>query len=390
MPGEVSAIMQPTITPNKASRRRAQNASAQRAYRAKQKQKMQRLEALTIAALASSDPSLTGDYFDTSRTQEDEGFGALQSLIPVPTAQTGPLTSTTNPSPSSSRVYGPADADVSFARVHALLNACTPRERQTFHVIVMRERFGLRDMVKYGLIRLGYALDPCIFDRARHASSRAWLAEVLATVGPDVDILAVLGAGIKLLASFSLPETNGAENVEEEVIRRVVFARQPDITLSSRITLTTVSLGSAFFANAFLLGIPLSAMEEDEDREMGAQALACTKPDLRPTPAQLAVPHHPSFDVLPWPEFRANICRALAHDPPLIDDGELCLDFMNDGVRCWVSSAGDSLAGRGQGAPWDSRSWEAAPWFLEKWEFLTDGREGQMWRNSEWWRAMRA
>ncbi|TRX92216.1 hypothetical protein FHL15_006831 [Xylaria flabelliformis] len=381
--------MQPTITPNKASRRRAQNASAQRAYRAKQKQKMQRLEALTIAALTSSGP-LTEGYIDTSRAQEQGGSGPLQPLITDPTAaQTGALTSATDLNPSSSWYAPTVEAKVSFSRVHALLDACTPRERKTFHVIVMRERFGLRDMIKYGLIQLGYALDPRLFDRARHASSRAWLAEVLAVVGPDVDILAVLGAGIKLLASLSLPETNGEEDVvEEEVLRRVVFARQPDI-LSNQITITTVALSSAFFANAFLLGIPLSAMVEDEDREMSAQALACTKPDLQPTPAQLAVPHHPSFDVIPWPKFRANICRALAHNPPLIDDGELCLDFMNDGVRCWGSNAGDSLAGRGQGAPWDSRSWEAAPWFLEKWEFLTDGRDGQMWRNSEWWRAMR-
>ncbi|KAI1745295.1 hypothetical protein F4680DRAFT_401725 [Xylaria scruposa] len=381
--------MQPTIISNKALRRRAQNASAQRAYRAKQKQKMQRLEALTIAALTSSGP-LTEGYINTSRAQEQGGFGAVQPLTTDPTAPTGALTAATDLD-LSSRWYGPAptaEADVSFSRVHALLDACTPRERQTFHVIVMRERFGLRDMIKYGLIQLGYALDPCIFDRARHASSRAWLAEVLTVVGPDVDILTVLGAGIKLLASFSLPETNGEGNVVEEEVLRRVFARQPD-NLSNRITLTTVALGSAFFANAFLLGIPLSAMVEDEDREMSAQALACTKPDLQPTPAQLAVPHHPSFDVIPWPEFRANICRALSHDPPLIDDGELCLDFMNDGVRCWGSNAGDSLAGRGQGAPWDSRSWEAAPWFLEKWEFLTDGRDGQMWRNSEWWRAMR-
>ncbi|KAI0445129.1 hypothetical protein F4803DRAFT_548539 [Xylaria telfairii] len=53
--------MEPAVIPNKGSRRRAQNASAQRVYRAKQKQKMRRLEALTIAALASSDPSLTGE-----------------------------------------------------------------------------------------------------------------------------------------------------------------------------------------------------------------------------------------------------------------------------------------------------------------------------------------
>ncbi|KAI0445130.1 hypothetical protein F4803DRAFT_204593 [Xylaria telfairii] len=246
----------------------------------------------------------------------------------------------------------------------------------------MRERFGLRDIVKYGLIQLGHALSPGVFARAAHASSRAWLAEVLATVGPGVSALAALEAGIKLLAGFTLPETH------DEVIQRVVLATQPGI-VTDRITLTTVSLGAAFFANAALLGIPLAAMEVDEDRALEPEALVCEKRDLRPTPAQRAVPHHPSFDVIPWPEFREKICAALAHKPPLIDDGELCLDFMNDGVRCWGSGAGDSLAGRGQGAPWDSRSWEAAPWFLEKWAFLTDGRDGQMWRNSEWWWAMR-
>ncbi|KAI0453868.1 hypothetical protein F5B21DRAFT_504955 [Xylaria acuta] len=146
------------------------------ALNAPTKQKMQRLEALTIAALASSDP---GDYPDTSRTQEYQRR-AMQQLREAPSTNNNPVAT--------------ADTDVNFARVHALLHACTPSERQTFHV------------VKHRLIRLGYALDPQVFDRARHASTRVWLAEVLAIVGPDVGILAVLAAGIKLLAGFSLPE----------------------------------------------------------------------------------------------------------------------------------------------------------------------------------------
>ncbi|KAI1194430.1 hypothetical protein F5X97DRAFT_276998 [Nemania serpens] len=361
---------------------------------AKQKQKMQRLEAMTIAALASSTapPLQAGDVFNTSGGWHQEQTQTSQpSIHPEQTSAAPSIASSFD----CGRIHVHDGADLSFSHVLALLRACTPRERQTFYIVLMRERFGLRDIIKYGLIQLGHAMNSALFESAQHASSRAWLAQVLSATG-EVDILAAITAGVKLFAGFPLPErllAGGAEEeeeeeAEEEVIRRVVFA--PRATpLDNRITLSAVALGSALFANAILLGIPLAAMAEDDDVPMALQALRCTKPDLAPTSAQLAVPHHPSFDVMPWPVFRANICLAIAHDPPLIDDDELCLDIMNDGIRCWGSGAGDSLHGRGQGAPWDSRSWEAAPWFLEKWEGLTGGRDGDMWRNSEWWRAMR-
>ncbi|KAI0096365.1 hypothetical protein GGR51DRAFT_31921 [Nemania sp. FL0031] len=384
--------MQPILPADRASRRRAQNASAQRTYRAKQKQRLQRLEALTIAALASSSsPSSSsslgrGGAFDTSRLHENQG----QAWQP-PTLSTGsqPRESPSTTAPLDNRiVYAPDNGSLNFGRVQALLRSCTPRERQTFHIILMREHFSLRDIVKYGLIQLGYAMNTSLFESAKHASTRAWIAQVLSMTG-EIDILAVFAAGLRLLASFPLPEPLFASDDDEEVLRRVAFAPQAT-NLSHRITLTTVSLGSAFFANAMLLGIPLAAMDEDDDVPLHAQALRCTKPDLVPTFAQRTIPHHPSLDVIPWPVFRTNICIAIAQDPPLVDDDELCLDLLNDGVRCWGSSAGDSLHGRGQGAPWDSRSWEAAPWFLEKWEPLTGGRDGDMWRGSEWWRAMRS
>ncbi|KAF2971579.1 hypothetical protein GQX73_g2021 [Xylaria multiplex] len=378
--------MQPTAPSDKALKRRAQNAAAQRIYRAKQKQKMRRLEALTIAALASSDSSLAEDTFNISQLNENQvSTLELRSLVSMGQASAGLSMNLSGERPA----YKPEDASIGlFSRVHALLASCNQRERQTYHIVVMRERFTIRDVIKYGLIKLGYTMNSQLFESAKHASTRAWMQQVITVVG-DVDIIAVLAAGIKLLASFPLPSTllDGAD--DEEIFRRIVFTPQSN-TLSNRITLGTVSLGSAFFANAMLLGIPINTMMEDEDIPMQPQALQCTKPDLLPTPAQLAIPHHPSFDVIPWPAFRSNICIALAQDPPLIDDGELCLDLMNEGVRCWGSTAGDSLHGRGQGAPWDQRSWEAAPWFLEKWEIFTDGRNGDMWKNSEWWRFMRS
>ncbi|KAI0877444.1 hypothetical protein GGS24DRAFT_511080 [Hypoxylon argillaceum] len=381
--------MQPTIPPNKASKRRAQNASAQRTYRAKQKQRIQRLEALTIAALASSPSSSSSSLVGRGHTPNINQHHETQ-------AQTSQLPTTSILDQSGRPSTTPSTtARLDFARLQALLRACTPRERQTFHIIVMRERFGLRDIIKYGLIRLGHAMDASLFERARHASPRAWIAQVRAALGESIDILAVLAAGVRLLASFPLPEAllassrNGseAEEEEEEVIRRVVFApRQAAAALRDQVTLSAVALGAALFANALVLGIPLAAMaSDDDDAPLRPQALRGGIPaDLVPTAAQRAVPHHPSLDVMPWPAFRENVCAALARDPPGVDDDELCLDLLNDGVRCWGGG------GRGMGAPWDSRSWEAAPWFLEKWEGLAGGREGEMWKGSEWWRAMRS
>lgn len=41
------------------------------------------------------------------------------------------------------------------------------------------------------------------------------------------------------------------------------------------------------------------------------------------------------------------------------------------------------------GAPWDHRSWEAKPWFLRKYWVLLGGEEGELVRQSEWWRGVR-
>jgi hypothetical protein len=38
---------------------------------------------------------------------------------------------------------------------------------------------------------------------------------------------------------------------------------------------------------------------------------------------------------------------------------------------------------------WDVRSWEAKVWFLKKYWWLLGGEEGELVRQSEWWRSVR-
>ena len=114
------------------------------------------------------------------------------------------------------------------------------------------------------------------------------------------------------------------------------------------------------------------------------------KPDLRPIREQVTVIHPPYVDVLPFPTFRKNIIKY----QDKVSEQELFQDLL-DGLVCW-GGAGIGRADRDcstgrttTGAPWDSRSWEAKPWFLRKHWDLLGGEEGELVRQSEWWRIMR-
>ena len=111
--------------------------------------------------------------------------------------------------------------------------------------------------------------------------------------------------------------------------------------------------------------------------------------DLQPTEAQMTQEHHPYIDLIPWAGMRDQVLLAVASpDGGLFDEDDFCFDIMHGGLRCWGSMRG-SLHGRGEGSPWDARSWEAMPWWLEKWGFLAGGKDSEVHRNSAWWRAMR-
>ncbi|KAJ3545055.1 hypothetical protein NM208_g2703 [Fusarium decemcellulare] len=83
--------------------------------------------------------------------------------------------------------------------------------------------------------------------------------------------------------------------------------------------------------------------------------------DLRPTDAQLMVPHHPYIDVIPFALFRERAVAALTADPPLFDEEEMCSDMNGEGLVCWGGVAGgnnDRIGGMAAEVPWDVRSWE--------------------------------
>lgn len=176
----------------------------------------------------------------------------------------------------------------------------------------------------------------------------------------------------------------------------------PDIHLNT-IQLTTMSFVAACFANAAMLGLSpetlwsktsqspfyQSQMANDPFGTANVGQFGHLKPLLRPSSTQLAHPHHPYLDILPFPAFRNRIIQLLQVQPPPIDSDKLCQDLKSDGLICWGSTNRDGRDTGGSGAPWDIRSWEIKPWFLKKWPLLFDGPDDEMYQHSRWWSELR-
>jgi hypothetical protein len=89
---------------------------------------------------------------------------------------------------------------------------------------------------------------------------------------------------------------------------------------------------------------------------------------LRPTPAQISIPHHPSLDVIPWPSVRTKLILLFslppALRPPIARDMTSALqqitydlDDMHEGVRIH--------GGTGTGMSEDE--WEVGQAFFRNW-----------------------
>ncbi|PQE28596.1 Aryl-alcohol dehydrogenase protein [Rutstroemia sp. NJR-2017a WRK4] len=137
---------------------------------------------------------------------------------------------------------------------------------------------------------------------------------------------------------------------------------------------------SPFFRNSISEAAAKAACLKDYDN-LGTH--------LRPCPTQLMISHHPAVDVLPFPTFRERFIRLTSGKEPMIDEDDLWQDLENDGLICWGSSLGGGTIATGSGAPWDIRSWEAQPWFIKKWWVLIGGAEGEIYKQTRWWREMR-
>ncbi|KAI0430378.1 hypothetical protein F5Y09DRAFT_331067 [Xylaria sp. FL1042] len=93
---------------------------------------------------------------------------------------------------------------------------------------------------------------------------------------------------------------------------------------------------------------------------------------LRPTPAQILIPHHASLDLIPLPRLRDRAILMCAALPRTFSLWEMKLDiYTRNALVCQNrnSSSGSTLQ------PWDTCSWQAAPWFLSKWKAVVDTDE---------------
>lgn len=111
---------------------------------------------------------------------------------------------------------------------------------------------------------------------------------------------------------------------------------------------------------------------------------AALKPDLQPVPEQVTVDHHPYLDIIPFPSFRSRVLSVMVSSERALDEDALCFDLMHGGMQ-FNRSSNISLHGRGDGAPWDARSWEVTPWFFQKWGMLVGSENEFIYKNSAWW-----
>lgn len=117
--------------------------------------------------------------------------------------------------------------------------------------------------------------------------------------------------------------------------------------------------------------------------------------NLRPTLSQLLIPHHASLDLIPLPLLRERAIMLSAAMPFVYNLTEFKTDiFVRGGLMVWSSSAtelSDAVTNTKRSClqPWDSECWEAAPWFLEKWSIVVDGRQGELGRRSLRWASVR-
>jgi hypothetical protein len=163
-------------------------------------------------------------------------------------------------------------------------------------------------------------------------------------------------------------------------------------TLRMQVGITDNMMCSGDYPSPFYRPIRASAQNDPRRNMVHAvqKTFKALQPDLRPIPEQIIVGHPPYIDALPFRQLRKNLI--LRHDE--INPEEFLRDVVT-GLVCWGggglgrkdrdASTGDASVG----TPWDHRSWEAKVWFLRKYWSVLGGEEGELVRQSQWWRGIR-
>ncbi|KAK8065377.1 hypothetical protein PG997_012124 [Apiospora hydei] len=175
-------------------------------------------------------------------------------------------------------------------------------------------------------------------------------------------------------------------------------------------SLSQTAIFTALLHNALSLGFDLAALADcgnpyaclspfysataraqDDPRWLVADALARARPtaakavvppaSLRPTLAQILVPHHASLDLIPFPQFRDRVILLSAALPHQFNLMELKKDIYVSGALRVAALAGDDSStggGRRSCQPWEPRSWDVRGWFLKKWSLAINSDNTEM------------
>ncbi|GAW25072.1 hypothetical protein SAMD00023353_0103180 [Rosellinia necatrix] len=117
---------------------------------------------------------------------------------------------------------------------------------------------------------------------------------------------------------------------------------------------------------------PMAQMDGDPGALVAASSHDSLPASLRPTPAQILIPHHASLDLVPLPRLRERAILMCAALPHVFSLWEMKLDiYTRNALECRGRDTPSGVVSR----PWDMRSWQAAPWFMSKWKMVVDADE---------------
>jgi hypothetical protein len=68
-------------------------------------------------------------------------------------------------------------------------------------------------------------------------------------------------------------------------------------------------------------------------------------------------------------------------DIPMIDEDDLCINLVNNGTICWLSTLDGGSLATDSGASWKIRSWEAQ---TKSWYILIGSAELEIYTQAQW------
>jgi hypothetical protein len=154
--------------------------------------------------------------------------------------------------------------------------------------------------------------------------------------------------------------------------------------LDHLISLRRLNVWHAANDNTLALGMTTEYLWADESISVFCLSSAGIRNDtipasLRPTVLQGRIPHHPWFDVLPFPSIRDNFLRKLNE----LDEQDLCHDL----VGFWDNRRTEATL-LVWGQPWDPLSWEVTEAYARKWGWTLEGCP-EILMSTNYWRTRR-